>query len=308
MNIELGKIEEVDLRDIWKNEQYDFSKWLASEDGLNQLGDILGLSLVEPETEKFVGSYRCDIVCKDETSGKTILIENQLESSNHDHLGKIITYASGLQASVVVWIVQEAKEEHASAIEWLNDHVDTSVSFFLIEIHAIRIGNSKPAPQFKIIEQPNDFNIQSKNEGESPKTMESKAKRIEFWNQLNDYLSEHKTPFHKRKATTDHWYDFALGTSKCHLTMELINKDGYIRIGAWINSQEQYDSFLSHKEEIEKTVGLPLEWDKLKGKGARIYTRVQGLDFAKPSNYSELIDQSVNLLVKFREALKPYCN
>ena len=155
--MKLGKLVEVDIRNVWKHEQYDFSKWLASEENINELGDTLNLTLTDVETEKFVGNYRCDILCKDEITGKVVLIENQLEPTNHDHLGKIITYASGLDASVVVWLVASAREEHASAIEWLNKHTDDDVSFFLVEIHAYKIGDSEPAPQFKIIEQPNDF-------------------------------------------------------------------------------------------------------------------------------------------------------
>ena len=155
--MELGKLEEVDIRKIWAHEQYDFSNWLAEDDNIMQLGNILSLSLTDVEKEKFVGGYRCDIICKDEITGKNVLIENQLEPTNHDHLGKIITYASGLDASVVVWIVSSARQEHASAIEWLNKHTDDELSFFLIEVHAYTIGDSDPAPMFKIIEQPNDF-------------------------------------------------------------------------------------------------------------------------------------------------------
>ena len=103
--MKLGKLQEIDLRQVWTHEQYDFSKWLATEDNIRELSDTLNLSLTDIETEKFVGNYRCDILCKDELTGKNVLIENQLESTNHEHLGKIITYASGLDASVVIWIV-----------------------------------------------------------------------------------------------------------------------------------------------------------------------------------------------------------
>ena len=150
--MKLGKLKEIDIRKVWAHEQYDFSKWLATEENIKELSDTLGLSLTNIETEKFVGSYRCDILCQDEITGKNVLIENQLEPTNHDHLGKIITYASGLDASVVVWIVAEARSEHASAIEWLNKHTDDDVSFFLIEVHAYTIGDSEPAPMFKIID------------------------------------------------------------------------------------------------------------------------------------------------------------
>lgn len=129
--MKLGKMKEVDLRSVWVHEQYDFSKWLAEDENIKALGEVLNLSLTDVETEQFVGSYRCDIICKDELTGNSVLIENQLEQTNHDHLGKIITYASGLDAGVVVWIVASAKDEHASAIEWLNKHTDDNISFFL---------------------------------------------------------------------------------------------------------------------------------------------------------------------------------
>ena len=106
----IGKLTEVDVRDLWKHEQYDFSNWLSKETNLEYLNDVLGLTLVDVDREVYVGQYRCDIVAKDETSGIKVIIENQLEATNHDHLGKIVTYASGLDAKVIVWIVKEAKE------------------------------------------------------------------------------------------------------------------------------------------------------------------------------------------------------
>ena len=136
----MGKLKEVDIRKLWGHEQYDFSNWLA--DNLDALNDEIGLTLSEVEKEVYVGSYRCDLLGQDEMTGEKVIIENQLETSNHDHLGKIITYASGLDASVIVWIVKEAREEHRSAIEWLNNNTAKNINFFLIEIHAYQIGNS----------------------------------------------------------------------------------------------------------------------------------------------------------------------
>lgn len=188
--MKLGKLKEIDIRTVWAHEQYDFSKWLATEENIKELGDVLNLSLTEIETEKFVGSYRCDIVCKDEITGKSVLIENQLEPTDHDHLGKIITYASGLDASVVVWVVASAREEHASAIEWLNKHTTSDVDFFLIEVHAYTIGDSAPAPMFKVIEQPNDFAKSVKSLANSGDLNESQVRRLEFWNMLNDALDQ----------------------------------------------------------------------------------------------------------------------
>lgn len=306
--MKLGKLKEVDIRNVWAHEQYDFSKWLATEENIKELGDTLNLSLTAIETEKFVGSYRCDILCKDELTGKTVLIENQLEATNHDHLGKIITYASGLDASVVVWIVASAREEHASAIEWLNKHTTSDVDFFLLEIHAYTIGDSAPAPQFQIIEQPNDFSKNAKALAASGELSEAERNRLEFWNMFNEILEDRGKPFNKHKATTDHWYTVAVGSSQCYISVDLVNKEHKIRVGYWItDNKEMFDNFYSHKDEIETAFGSKLDWDRLDDKKASIFsTCFPGLDFKKQDNYPQLINAAIDMVVKLREAAKPF--
>lgn len=306
--MELGKLKEVDIRKVWQHEQYDFSNWLSKDDNINQLGDTLNLSLTDVETEKFVGSYRCDIICKDEITGKNVLIENQLEPTNHDHLGKIITYASGLDASVIIWIVEAAKEEHSSAIEWLNKHTDGDVSFFLIEVHAYTIGDSKPAPYFKIIQQPNDFVKQVKNISKNTELNDSQSNRLEFWNRFNDMLDKMGRPFNKRKATADHWYSVAVGSSQCHISIDLVNREHKIRISMWIpNNKELYDTFYLNKDTIEKSLGYLISWDKLEGKKAACaYTFIEGLDFNNKDNYDSLMITIIKKVEQFRDSFKPY--
>ena len=306
--MKLGKIKEVDIREVWKHEQYDFSKWLASEENISELGDTLNLSLTDIQTEQFVGSYRCDIICKDDVTGKSVLIENQLEQTNHDHLGKIITYASGLNASVIVWIVAEAREEHASAIEWLNKHTDDDVAFFLIEIHAYRIGDSDPAPMFKIIEQPNDFARSVKAAVAKGELSEAQIKRQEFWTQFNEVLDSRGKPFNKRKATTDHWYSVGIGSSRCYISIDLVNKQHKMRVGFWIpNDKSLFDSLLEHKNEIEQSVGQTLDWDRLEGKKACVISAsISGLNFNKQDNYPELMNKAIDMVLSFRDAFKPF--
>lgn len=306
--MELGKLKEVDIRKVWQHEQYDFSNWLSKDDNINQLGDTLNLSLTDVETERFVGSYRCDIICKDEITGKNVLIENQLEPTNHDHLGKIITYASGLDASVIIWIVESAKEEHSSAIEWLNKHTDEDVSFFLIEVHAYTIGDSKPAPYFKIIQQPNDFVKQVKNISKNTELNDSQSNRLEFWNRFNDMLDKMGRPFNKRKATADHWYSVAVGSSQCHISIDLVNREHKIRISMWIpNNKELYDTFYLNKDSIEKSLGYLISWDKLEGKKAACaYTFIEGLDFNNKDNYDSLMITIIKKVEQFRDSFKPY--
>ncbi len=307
--MKLGKLREIDIRKVWAHEQYDFSKWLATENSIKDLGEVLGLSLTNVETEKFVGSYRCDILCQDEITGKNVLIENQLEPTNHDHLGKIITYASGLDASVVVWIVAEARSEHASAIEWLNKHTDDDVSFFLIEVHAYTIGDSEPAPQFKIIEQPNDFSKQVKNIAKGGGELnESQTYRLEFWNQFNDVLDARGKPFNKRKATTDHWYNVALGSSQCYLSIDLVNREHKVRVGLWIpDNKELFEDLFAQKDAIENDLGLTLEWNRCEGKKASYAcTYLEGLDFKNQENYTELMDKIIDLALLFKKVFEKY--
>lgn len=301
----IGKLIEVELRDIWKHEEYDFSRWLAKDENITYLGDILGLSLVDIETEKQVGSFSCDIFCKDEFSDKKVLIENQLESTDHRHLGEILTYAAGLDASIVVWIVKSARPEHARAVEWLNEHLDSDVSFFLIEVHAYKIGDSLPAPQFKVIEQPNDFATQIKR---NPKINQTMQYRLDFWTKFNDVLARRGNPFNKRKPTTDHWYDVSIGSSKCHLGIGLINKANKINIYVWItDSKEQFDNFYAHKEEIESKVGKTFVWDRNDDKKAsNITTEIKGLDFYHQENYNALMNKAIDLVLKLKDAVKPY--
>lgn len=306
--MKLGKLQEVDIRKVWMHEQYDFSKWLANEDNIQELSDALNLSLTDVETEKFVGNYRCDILCKDEITGKTVLIENQLESTNHDHLGKVITYASGLDASVVVWIVSSARPEHASAIEWLNKHTDDELAFFLIEVHAYKIGDSAPAPQFKIIEQPNDFTRTVKIISKSSDVSETQKKRLEFWTMFNETLENRGKPFNKRKATTDHWYSVAMGSSECHISMDLVNKEHKIRVGVWIaDNKELFDHFYNHKDEIEELCGFELVWDRLDNKKAAFACAyIEGLNFDKQDNYPELMNKTIDLVITLKKAFVPF--
>lgn len=306
----IGKLEEVDIRELWKHEQYDFSEWLSKKENIENLNEILGLTLVDISKETYVGSYRCDLFAKDETTGIKVVIENQLEMSNHDHLGKIITYASGLDAKVVVWIVKEAREEHRSAIEWLNNNTNSNVNFFLIEIHAYKIGNSDNAPMFQVIEQPNDFIKNNKSTNSNDTMNKSQSQRLEFWNEFNNVLSERGKPFNVRKATTDHWYNVAIGTSDAHIDITLVNKDSVIGVELYItDNKDLFDKLYQKKDEIESDLGFKLDWRRLNNsKASRIVTFIKGLNFDNHSNYNELMNKTIDLAVLMRDTFKKYIN
>lgn len=306
--LELGRLEEVNVRELWIHEQYDFSNWLAKEENIELLNEVLGLTLVDIEKEVFVGAYRCDLVAKDETSGQNVIIENQLEASNHDHLGKIVTYASGLDANVIVWIVKEAREEHRSAIEWLNNNTNKNINFFLIEIHAYKIGNSLYAPKFEIVEKPNDFIKNAKIQTGSEELNKSQSERLVFWTRFNDVVSERGKPFNLRKATTDHWYDVAIGVSGVLVEITLVNKEGCVGIALYIiDDKELFDSLNEKKIEIESKLGFELDWQRLDGKKAsRIIYRIPGLNFDDHSNYDSLMNDIINKVILFVKVFKKY--
>ncbi len=307
--MKLGKLQEVDIRKLWSHEQYDFSEWLSKSENLELLNEAIGLTLSEVEKEVYVGAYRCDLVGTDETTGDKVIIENQLEMSNHDHLGKIITYASGLDAKVVVWIVKEAREEHRSAIEWLNNNTPEKLSFFLIEIHAYQIGDSLCAPKFEVVEKPNGFiknaKTQSSGSGDYNK---SQGERIEFWTRFNEILVERGKPFNVRKATTDHWYDIAIGTSDAHVSLTLVNKEGYVGIELYISdNKDLFNKLYAQKEEIENKLGLEPDWQRLDGKKAsRVLYRLSGLNFDDHSNYDSLMNEMIDKAVLFSNVFKKY--
>lgn len=266
----------------------------------------VGLTLTEVNKEIFIGSYRCDLVAKDETTGIKVIIENQLEAANHDHLGKIITYASGLDANVVIWIVKEAKEEHQSAIEWLNNKTTKDISFFLMEIHALKIDDSLPAPQFVVVEKPNDF-VKVANVGvDSGELSKAQSERFNFWNKLNEVVVSRNKPFNIRKATTDHWYNVAIGTSEAHLSITLVNKTNSIGIEVYISdNKELFDKLYSESESIQNELGFNMDWQRLDNKKAsRIIYYIDGLDFNNHDNYDELINKVIDRIIAIRNAFK----
>lgn len=306
-NIPLGRLKEVDIRELWAHEQYNFSNWLAKEKNIELLNETVGLTLTDIDKEVYVGSYRCDLVAVDETTDVKIIIENQLDSTDHDHLGKIITYASGLDANVIIWIVKEAREEHKSAIEWLNNNMAKEISFFLLEIKAYRIGDSLPAPMFKVVEKPNEF-IKSNKSVKDGDLSKTQAERLNFWTEFNRVVTENGKPFNVRKATTDHWYDVAIGTSDAHISITLVNKDGTIGVELYVRDcKDLFDNLYEHKEEIENKLGFNMHWERLDDKKAsRIKSYIPGLNFNKQGNYPELMNLVIERVVKVRDVFKGY--
>lgn len=171
--INLSRLEEIkDLRTVWPHEAQDFTPWLSQDENISLLADTVGIDITVDETESSVGGFQVDILASETGTDRRIIIENQLEDTNHDHLGKLITYASGKSADVIIWVVKHAREEHKAAIEWLNNHTDEKIGFFLCEIKLYRIGTSEPAVKFEVIEKPNDWTKEVKKSETVPGSLD----------------------------------------------------------------------------------------------------------------------------------------
>ena len=211
--MDLGKLEKVDLRDIWKHEALDFTKWLAKEENIRALGDEIGIDIKVVDTEIKTGKCSVDILAKEVDSDKIIVIENQLESTNHDHLGKVLVYSSGFEADVSIWIARDVSDEHKKAVEWLNEHTDEKINIFLVKIEAYKIGDSKPAPKFQVICGPNNWAKVIRQSSKQELTS-GKMEQLEFWEGFNEYCKNKKPSFSTRKALPQHWYTLAMGSSE----------------------------------------------------------------------------------------------
>lgn len=260
MNI--GTLEKVELREIWKHEQYDFSKWLA--ENISILQDVLGFSLTVEETEKRVGSFSIDILAKTDDDAYAI-IENQLEKTDHDHLGKLITYTSNLDAKTAIWITKEVRDEHKKAIEWINKNTNSDISLYLIRVEAYRIGNSDPAPLFTVISSPNTL---AKEIAKEKQEIDDRAKqRYTFWQSLEVLLDKQQDKLHQNtKLTHDKTFGASSGTPGIFYNYVIWKEESAIELSIQTGKKEKnneiFDMLFQKKGEIEKDFGHSLIWEK----------------------------------------------
>lgn len=265
----LGLLEKIDLREFWQDEAKNFTPWLASEENLRLLSETLDLELEVEDTEVYIGNFKADIIANDIINNYKVIIENQLEKTNHDHLGKIITYASGIKANIIIWIAQKFTEEHRKAIDWLNENTFDEIGFFGLEIELWKIGESLPAPKFNIVSSPNEWAKTIKNVSNLSDLTEIKSLQLEFWNKFKEYFQDKNSSLNLRKPGARQFYNISIGHSKISVTLTVntqINNIGceiYIR---GIKAKEYFDKLILHREIIENQLGYKLDWQKLENK------------------------------------------
>lgn len=265
----LGKLKKVELREGWKHEASNFTQWLAQEENLALLGGEIGFDIKLLQTEAAVGSFNVDILAEEESTGRKIIIENQLEITNHDHLGKIITYASGYDAQIVVWVVKEAREEHRQAIDWLNEHTDENIEFYLAQIELWQIENSPYAPKFEIVSKPNNWTKAVRSSTDVSELTDTKVKQLEFWTQLKEYAKKRQTKLHLQKSRPQHWTVISIGNSDAHIALTANSREGSFGAELYIpDNKGLYQKLCNHKDEIEADLGEKPEWMELPAKKA----------------------------------------
>ena len=268
MSIHLGRLKKVDLREFFKDEARDFTPWLAQEENLELLGETLGIDIELEDTEVRIGKFSADIVGLDRSSNRVIIIENQLEKTNHDHLGKIITYGAGKDAGIVIWICKKIQQEHRKGLDYLNDMSTEDYSFFGIEMELWKIGESEPAPKFNIVVSPNEWSKAVKSSTSQTLTSTQILQR-EFWTELKEYFTDNNTFLSMRTPRPQHWYSIAVGTSYFGIGLIIDTQKNIIRCDFTFWGEDvknNYSSILLDKDEIDNEFSNPLIWREMEGK------------------------------------------
>jgi len=286
----LSRITKIELREQWKHEASDFTNWLAEEENLQLLSDEIGIGITLIQTEASVGRFNVDILAKEENKDRKIVIENQLEYTDHDHLGKIITYASGFDAEIIIWIVKDVRDEHKQAIDWLNEHTDDKINIFAIKMELWQIAGSPYAPNFKIISKPNDWAKAVRTSGQSSLS-DTQLMQLDFWTQFHEYSQDNNATLRFRKPYAQHWDDISIGIAKAHLTLIMDTRNSQLRCEIYIpDSKELYNQLLSIKDKITDQLEYPLEWMELEGKKASRIKTVNDFEVSDKSKWKDCFE------------------
>ena len=301
----IAKIERVPLRDVWKHEAHDFTKWL--EENIDVLSDTIDRDIGNVEREKKTESiFSVDLVAEDK-DGSSIIIENQLGKSDHDHLGKLITYLTAMQAKVAVWIVADPRPEHVAALNWLNE--SASADFYLLKIEAIRIEESPPAPLLTVIVGPSE---EGKSIGRSKQEMsERHHTRHRWWSQL----VRHPDAKHHRHISPRHysWMGLASGLRGGSFNYTVTRKESaaelYIDRGRDMGHENLhiFDHLHAKREKIESAFGGPLSWERLEGKRAcRVRATVHGGYSDPEESWEKTHGRMTNAMNRLMDAIRPH--
>ncbi|CAM3091240.1 protein of unknown function [Paracoccus aminovorans] len=309
-----GRLERVDLRTGWLSEAQHFTPWLASEDNLALLGETLAIELELEAQERAVGPFRADILCKDTADGGWVLIENQLERTDHAHLGQLITYAAGLQAVTIVWIAARFTEEHRAACDWLNEVTAENIRIFGLEVELWRIGPSPVAPKFNIVSKPNDW---SKSVASAKKTIEegglsgTRDMQLRYWTAVEELIGAQPGPLNAVKPPAGSWLTHGIGRTGVNLNLAMTSRAKLVRVEIYLTgryAKSDYAQLHAHRDEIERRLGgAPLLWQELLGKkDSRISLALEPADPTDEADWPRQHKWLVDTILRFHAVFKPF--
>lgn len=281
-DVPLGRLTQVDPREVWAHEAHQFTPWLLANG--DRLADALGIELELTSREYAVGGFSLDIIGRDITHNKVLIVENQLTDSDHSHLGQLMTYAAGTSAATIVWVAPRFRDEHRQALQWLNEHTDEDTHFFGVEVEVVRIGDSVPAPLFNVVAQPNDWQKAVKAGAASVGSAKGAVYQAFWTKHLERMHAAHPDWTQARSAPAQNWLAIRSGVSGCHASANF-TADGRLRHEFYIDraTQEEckalFDHLFAQRETFEARYGRPLEWDRL--------------DHRKASRVADYIDADV---------------
>jgi Domain of unknown function (DUF4268) len=308
----LGRLTRAEPRDVWGSEAGHFTPWLAQEDNLRLLGDTIGLELELEAQEQSVGPFRADLLCRDVPTSAWVLIENQLERTNHTHLGQLITYAAGLKAASIVWVINPFTEEHRAALDWLNEITDSQFNFFGLEIELRRIEESPIAPKFNLVSKPNDWSKTVVERTARVGLTDAKELQLSFWTAFRDFVARQHMSIRATKPLPQHWMNLVIGRSGFGLAAvaSLWNSEAEsyetneVRAELTLNGAQKANLTLleADKAAIEAEVGQPLIWHNPPDThSARIYVR-RAADLHDRNSWPELHAWLLRRLEELRSA------
>ena len=313
MSKELSRLKAINLREVWPDEAQDFTPWLAEEENLDILSETLGMELEMEAQEKGVGAFRADLLCRDTlNNSRRVLIENQLERTDHSHLGQILTYAAGLEAHTVIWIAEEFREEHRAALDRLNEVTTENFQCFGIEVKVWQIGNSDHAPQFDIVSKPNDWNRTVSRETERlvrADLSETYLQLERFWTALRTYMYEKDSPIRCPKPNPSHYLPFGIGRAGFSMEGRVAFRRKDIAVHLVIAGQDAKAHFKLLKQqqvEIQTELSETLEWEELPDKASsRISLRKENTDPQDESDWTTQHDWLSSKLELFDRVFRP---
>jgi hypothetical protein len=300
--MKIGKLEKVDLRTMWTNEARDFTCWI--ERNIEQLSDFLGFELQIIEREKKVGSFSIDLYAE-ANDGEKVIIENQLEKTDHTHLGQIVTYFTNLEAKHVIWIAKDIRPEHAQAINWLNQF--TGISFYLLQVEAYKIGDSDPAPYFKLVCKPNET---IKAIGQEIKDFNDREKfNVRFWESMIEKCKSRLSHFTTRKASKYHYHSGSAGKGGFTFVFLATNKfygvELYIDLGNEDENLFLIQYLAKSKNQIEKEFGHELSWEELhESRACRIRFHIAEESILEVDQ-SKAQEEMITCMERFEKVLRP---